>query len=61
MDDTFLFIFGTLFLLIFKNLIDLKNKEILLYILIFFILSPVVYLAVSLIDKTKRTDYPEKK
>ena len=57
----FYLFFGTLFLLIFKNLIDLKKiKRFYFIFLFFFILSPVVYLAVSLIDKTKRTDYPGK-
>ena len=57
----FYLFFGTLFLLIFKNLIDVKKiKRFYFIFLFFFILSPVVYLAVSLIDKTKRTDYPGK-
>ena len=37
-----------------------KNQKILLYFLFFFILSPSVYLIISLADETKRTDYPGK-
>ena len=52
---------GTLFLLIFKNNIDLKKIKNFYYIFIFlFILSPAMYLTVSLVDETKRTDYPGK-
>ena len=57
----FYLFFGTLFLLIFKNVIDLKKIKRFYYIFIFFfIFSPLIYLTVSLIDKTKRTDYPGK-
>ena len=57
----FYLFFGTLFLLIFKNVIDLKKIKRFYYIFIFFfIFSPMIYLTVSLIDKTKRTDYPGK-
>ena len=57
----FYLFFGTLFLSIFKNLIDLKKIKRFLYVFIFFfILSPSVYLVISLVDKTKRTDYPGK-
>ncbi len=57
----FYLFFGTLFLLILKNYIDLKKVNRFYFIfLFFFILSPVAYLAVSLADKTKRTDYPGK-
>ena len=57
----FYLFFGTLFLLIFKNFIDLKKiKRFYLTFLFFFILSPTVYLLVSLADETKRTDYPGK-
>ena len=60
MTPFFLFT-GTLFLLIFKNYIDLKKIKRFYYIfLFFFILSPTLYLAVSLADTTKRTDYPGK-
>ena len=57
----FYLFFGTLFLIIFKNFIDLKKiKRFYFTFLFFFILSPVVYLTVSLTDETKRTDYPGK-
>ena len=57
----FYLFFGTLFLFIFKNFIDLKKIKRFYYIfLFFFILSPVLYSVVSLADKTKRTDYPGK-
>ena len=57
----FYLFFGTLFLLIFKNLIDIKKLKRFYYtFLFFFILSPFVYLAVSATDKTKRTDFPGK-
>jgi len=57
----FYLFFGTLFLLVFKNSIDLKKIKKFYYIfLFFFILSPITYLAVSLTDETKRTDYPGK-
>ena len=60
MTPFYLFL-GTLFLLILKKNIELKKLKKFYYIfLFFFILSPTVYLAVSLIDKTKRTDYPGK-
>ncbi len=57
----FYLFFGALFLLIFKNFIDLKKiKRFYFTFLLFFILSPLVYLAVSLADESKRTDYPGK-
>ena len=60
MTPFYLFL-GTFFLLILIKEIELKNIKKFYYIfLFFFILSPTVYLAVSLIDKTKRTDYPGK-
>ena len=60
MTPFYLFL-GTFFLLIFRKGIELKNiKKFYFIFLFFFILSPTVYLAVSLIDKTKRTDYPGK-
>ena len=43
----------------FQELVDLKNIEDFL-LLFFFILSPSVYLLVSIADGTKRTDYPGK-
>ena len=60
MTPFYLFL-GTLFFYMFKENIDFKKlKKFYYFFLIFFILSPVTYLSVSLIDKTKRTDYPGK-
>ena len=57
----FYLFFGTLFISIFKNFIDIKKiKKFYFVFLFFFILSPSLYLMVSLIDETKRTDYPGK-
>ena len=57
----FYLFFGTLFLLIFKILVDLKKIKRFYYtFLFFFILSPLAYLAVSLADETKRTDFQGK-
>ncbi len=52
---------GTLFLAIFKRNIDLKKiRKFYIIFLIFFFLSPLLYLTISLVDDTKRTDYPGK-
>ena len=60
MTPFYLFL-GTLFVVVFKKKIDLKKIKNFYYIfLFFFLLSPTVYLAVSLADQTKRTDYPGK-
>ena len=57
----FYLFFGTLFVSLFKNFIDIKKIKKFYYVfLFFFILSPSVYLAISLTDETKRTDYPGK-
>ena len=57
----FYLFFGILVLSIFKNSIDLKKiKKFIYTFLFFFILSPIIYLVVSLKDETKRTDYPGK-
>ncbi len=57
----FYLFFGTLFLLLFQNIIELKKiKKFFFIFLFFFILSPIIYLGVSLTDDTKRTDYPGK-
>ena len=57
----FYLFFGTLFISLFKNFIDIKKIKKFYYIFIFFfILSPSVYLTISLTDETKRTDYPGK-
>ncbi len=60
MTPFYLFL-GTLFLMIFKNSFEFKKNKKFYYIFLFyFILSPSLYLSVSLIDETKRTDYPGK-
>ena len=57
----FYLFFGTLFLEIFRKNIELKKIKNFYYIfLFFFILSPALYLGISIIDETKRTDYPGK-
>ncbi len=60
MTPSYLFL-GLLFVDIFKNNIDLKKiKKFYFMFLFFFTLSPALYLGVSIIDETKRTDYPGK-
>ena len=60
MTPFYLFL-GVLILEIFRKNIDLKKiKKFYFLFLFFFILTPLTYLAVSTIDKTKRTDYPGK-
>ena len=60
MTPFYLFL-GTFLLLIFKKNIELKKIKKFYYIFVFFfILSPTVYLGVSLADDAKRTDYPGK-
>ena len=60
MTPFYLFI-GTLIMLIFKNSIELKSIKKFYYVfLFFFILSPAIYIGVSIVDVTKRTDYPGK-
>ena len=60
MTPFYLFL-GTLFLKIFQNGIELKRIKKFYYIfLVFFFLSPSLYLGLSIFDKTKRTDYPGK-
>ena len=60
MTPFYLFL-GTLFFLILKKNIELKKiKKFFSIFLAIFILSPALYLGVSLADKTKRTDYPGK-
>ena len=52
---------GTLFLEIFRKKIELKKIKRFYYVfLFFFIMSPSLYLGISIIDETKRTDYPGK-
>ena len=60
MTPFYLFL-GTLFFEIQINNIDLKKiKKFYFVFLFFFLLSPVSYFAVSVLDDTKRTDYPGK-
>jgi 4-amino-4-deoxy-L-arabinose transferase-like glycosyltransferase len=57
----FYLLFGTFFIEILRKNIDLKKiKKFYLIFILFFILSPSIYLGVSLLDKTKRTDYQGK-
>jgi 4-amino-4-deoxy-L-arabinose transferase-like glycosyltransferase len=57
----FYLFFGTLFIDILKKNIDLKKiKKFYFIFLFFFILSPSLYLGISILDDTKRTDYPGK-
>ncbi len=60
MTPFYLFL-GTLILFVFRKYIDLKKiKRFFLVFLCFFLISPLTYLGVSLVDDTKRTDYPGK-
>ena len=60
MTPFYLFL-GTFFLEIFRKNIELKKINKFLYSFLFlFILSPSLYLGVSVVDQTKRTDYPGK-
>ncbi len=60
MTPFYLFL-GPLILLLFKINIEIKKiKKFFFIFFFFFFFSPAIYLAVSLIDKTKRTDYPGK-
>jgi|TARA_B110000495_G_scaffold173653_1_gene163281 4-amino-4-deoxy-L-arabinose transferase-like glycosyltransferase len=57
----FYLFFGILFLEIFKRNINLKKlKKFYVIFIFFFLLSPIIYLSVSLTDESKRTDYPGK-
>ena len=57
----FYLFFGTLFIEILRKNIDLKKIKYFYGVCLFlFILSPAVYLSISLHDKTKRTDFPGK-
>ncbi len=57
----FYLFFGTLILFVLKRYIDLKKiKKFFVIFLCFFFVSPLIYLGVSLVDNTKRTDYPGK-
>jgi hypothetical protein len=60
MTPFYLFL-GTFFLEIFRKNIEIKKiKKFYYFFLFFFILSPSLYLGVSVLDQTKRTDYPGK-
>ena len=60
MTPFYLFI-GTLFLEIFRKHLEMKKiKKFFYFFLFFFIFSPTLYLAESVFDQTKRTDYPGK-
>jgi 4-amino-4-deoxy-L-arabinose transferase-like glycosyltransferase len=57
----FYLFFGTMFIEIFRRNIDFKRiKKFYAVFLFFFILSPSIYLGISIYDKTKRTDFPGK-
>ena len=61
MDDTFLFIFGVLFVYLLKSQINLKKINSFLYAFLFlFFLSPILYSYISITQTEKRTDYPGK-
>ena len=55
----FYLFFGVLLVKLFNNLISEKNiNRLIIVFSFFFILSPLSYLSVSLLDDLKRTDYP---
>ena len=55
----FYLFFGVFFIDFFKKDIDFKKLKRFFSIFLFlFIFSPVLYLSISLLDETKRTDYP---
>ena len=57
----FYLFFGILLIDIFKkNILIAKMKKFIVVFLFFLVLSPVLYLSISLSDDTKRTDYPGK-
>ena len=57
----FYLFFGTLFIEVFRKNIDLKKiRKFLIFFLFLFILSPTIYLGISIYDKNKRTDFPGK-
>jgi len=57
----FYLFFGTMIIYVLNNHIDMKKIKKFYYVfLFFFIFSPSLYLIISLIDETKRTDYPGK-
>jgi hypothetical protein len=57
----FYLFFGLFFIYLFKSQINLKRlKSFLISFIFFFILSPVIYSAISIFNDNKRTDYPGK-
>ena len=57
----FYLFFGTLFIKILKENIDFKKIKRFYFVFIsLFLITPILYFAVSILDKTKRTDYPGK-
>ena len=55
----FYLFFGVFFIEYFKKHVDFKKfKRFFVVFSFLFIVSPLLYLSVSLIDETKRTDYP---
>ena len=57
----FYLFFGIFFVEMLRKNIDLKNlKKFYIVFSFFFILSPLVYLSISIFDDKKRTDYPGK-
>ena len=57
----FYLFFGTLFIEIFRKNIDVKKiKRFYSIVIAFFIISPLIYLSISIYDDTKRTDFPGK-
>ncbi len=57
----FYLFYGTLFIQVYKSNITFKKLKTFTYVFIFFfVLSPSLYLGVSILDNTKRTDYPGK-
>ncbi|MDC1124441.1 glycosyltransferase family 39 protein [Pelagibacteraceae bacterium] len=57
----FYLFFGTLFIEVFRKNIDLKKiRKFLIFFLFLFVLSPAIYLGISIYDKNKRTDFPGK-
>ncbi len=58
MTPFYLFL-GTVFIEIFRKNIDLKKIKKFFYVFFFFFFSsPLLYMSISIIDETKRTDYP---
>ena len=59
--SSFYLFFGVFFIYYLKDIIQLKKLNKSIYIIVFlFILSPLIYLYVSLANDFKRTDYPGK-